>query len=61
MLKDLKFQARNADKADLRNVIENLTDAVLDMYKVFNGKMKPTEVKKKPIKRKAKPKQLSNM
>lgn len=48
-LEQIKHQARNADKNDLRNVVEHLTDTVLEMYKIFNAKI-PKEVPKKTSK-----------
>lgn len=63
-LKQIKYQARNADKSDLRGVIENLAEAVLELHKIFNAKSITKEkVIKKPIRKstKAKPKTLKNM
>lgn len=61
-IKKIKEQARNADKSDLRHVIENLAEAVLDLHKIFNAKATKEEVAKKPLKRstKAKPKSLKS-
>jgi len=57
---EIKNQARNADKSDLRHVIENLTEAILEMYKIFNAKQTTVEPIVKPIQKsnKAKPKTL---
>ena len=57
-LKEIKHQARNVDKRDLRHVIENLTEAVMEIYKIFNAK----QIKPKPVRKstKAKPKTLKS-
>lgn len=60
-LKEIKNQARNADKADLRHVIENLAEAVLELHKIFNAKTITKEDVVPPKKStKAKPKSLKS-
>ena len=57
-LEEIKNQARNADRNDLRHVIENLTEAVIELHKIFNAK----QIKPKPVRKstKAKPKTLKS-
>jgi len=55
---EIKNQARNTDIRDLRRVVQNLADALLEVYKLNKGE----KITKKPIRKttKAKVKTLAN-
>ena len=51
---EIKHQARNVDLRDLRRVVANLADLVLEVYKSQNAKEVPKKGTRKPTRAKVK-------